>query len=99
MAVQSTKLVSAAALVHPAFIEVSDADKVVAPLCIIDSKDEDAATFDKFEAALKKKPFGDKIKRRRFDTMFHGFCAGRANYDDPMNAKEANAVFPKYFPS
>ena len=91
MVVQATSYVGAAAIVHPAFIELSDADKVVGPLCIIDSKDEHKATFDKFEEALKKKPFGDQVRRRRFN-IFHGFCAGRANYADETNAKEAHAV-------
>ena len=94
MAIQSTKYVSAVALVHPAFIEVSDAEKVVAPIFIIDSKDEDETTIDQLVEDLKRKPFGDKIRRKRFNNMFHGFCAGRANYSDEQNAKEANAVLP-----
>jgi len=91
MAVKSTQYVGAAAMIHPAFVEVSDADGVVAPLCVIDSKDEDKDTIDKFVEELKKKPFGDKIVRKRYD-MFHGFCAGRANYKDEDNATEANKV-------
>jgi dienelactone hydrolase len=94
MVVSATKLVDAAAIVHPAFIEVSDADKVVAPLFLIDTKDEDKDTMDKFTEALKKKPFGEKVQRKRFDDTFHGFCAGRANYGDEKNAKYANEVCP-----
>jgi len=93
MAVKSTQYVGAAAMIHPAFVEVSDADGVVAPLCVIDSKDEDKDTIDKFVEELKKKPFGDKIVRKRYDNMFHGFCAGRANYGDEENAKEANKAY------
>jgi dienelactone hydrolase len=92
MVVSATQLVDAAAIVHPAFIEVSDADKVAAPLFLIDTKDEDKATMDKFTEALKKKPFGEKVQRKRFDDTFHGFCAGRANYGDEKNAKYANEV-------
>ena len=91
MAISATKYFSAVALVHPAFIEVSDAEKVVVPFCLIDSKDEDKETMDKFIAEVKKKPFGDKVFRKRYD-IFHGFCAGRANYGDKENAEKANEV-------
>ena len=92
MAINATKYVDAAALVHPAFIEVSDAEKVAAPLCLIDSKDEDKGTMDKLIEEVKKKGFGEKVFRKRYDTMFHGFCAGRANYGDEQNAKKAKEV-------
>jgi hypothetical protein len=91
MAVSATKYVGAVALVHPAFIEVSDADKVVAPLCLIDTKDEDKKTMDELFAAVEKKPFGEKCFRRRYN-QFHGFCAGRANFADEENGKQAREV-------
>lgn len=91
MAISATKHVRAAALVHPAFIEVSDAEKAVVPICLLDSKDEDKETMDKFIGEIKKKPFGNKVFRKRYD-IFHGFCAGRANYGDEDNAKKANEV-------
>ena len=93
MASQATKYVGAAAMVHPAFTEVSDAEKIVAPLALLDTKDEDKATMDKFIEEVKKKPFGDKVFRKRFDKTFHGFCAGRANYGDEGNAKYANEAY------
>jgi dienelactone hydrolase len=91
MSLQASHLVGATAIVHPAFIEVTDVEKVQSALCIVDSKDEDEATFDKFTEEAKKK-FGDKIWRKRYGDMFHGFCAGRANYADPENGKQANSV-------
>ena len=94
-AVKATKYVGAAAIVHPAFIELSDVDEIVAPFCLIDSEDEPKETMDKFFEAVQKKPFGDKCFRRRYE-IFHGFCAGRANYGDEKNAKEAKAVCPSY---
>ena len=97
MAVSASKYVGAVALVHPAFIEVSDAEKVVAPLCLIDTKDEDKEIMDKLIEEVKKKPFGDKVFRHRYDNTFHGFCAGRANYSDEDNAKLANEVLPSYW--
>jgi dienelactone hydrolase len=92
MTVSASKHVSAVALIHPAFIEVSDSEKLVSPLCLIDSKDEDKATMDKLIEEIKKKPFGEKVFRHRYDTMFHGFCAGRANYGNEDNAKYAKEV-------
>jgi hypothetical protein len=92
MAVSATKHVGAVGLVHPAFIEVSDAEKAACPICVIESKDEDVKVFDEFVKQLKEKPFGDLVARKRFETMFHGFCAGRANYGDKENAKQANEV-------
>ena len=98
MGIQSTALVNAVAIIHPAFLEPSDADKVAAPLCIIDSKDEDVKVVDALEAALRKKPFGDKVFRKRYGNIFHGFCAGRANYGDEENAKYAREVPSLHFP-
>jgi len=92
MAVNASKYVGAVALVHPAFIEVSDADRVMSPLCLLDTKDEDKKTMDEMYAAVEKKAFGDKCFRHRYDDQFHGFCAGRANYGDEKNGKGANEV-------
>jgi hypothetical protein len=92
MAVQSTKLVGPAGIVHPAFIQTSDANEVSAPIILIDSKDEDKQAMDAFINEVKKKSFGDKVVRKRYDDMFHGFCAGRANYGDELNGKKAREV-------
>jgi hypothetical protein len=92
MAVKATKLVGPSALVHPAFIEDSDAKNVAAPILLIDSKDENKKAMDSFIELVKKKPFGDKVVRHRYDDMFHGFCAGRANFGDEQNGKRANEV-------
>ena len=92
MASKATKYVGAVAMVHPAFTEVSDADDIVAPLALIDTKDEDKDTMDKFIEKVQAKPFGDKVFRKRFNNTFHGFCAGRANFQDEENAKLANEV-------
>jgi dienelactone hydrolase len=94
MACLSTQLVGPAGIVHPAFLQLSDAEKVVAPICLLDSKDEDKAAMEEFIAVLKKKPFGDKVRHKRYDDMFHGFCAGRANYGDELNGKRAREVPP-----
>jgi len=90
-AVKATKYVGAAAIVHPAFIQESDVDEIVAPFCLIDSEDEPKETMDKFFELIQKKPFGDKCFRKRYE-IFHGFCAGRANYGDERNAKLAKEV-------
>ena len=49
--------------------------------------------MDKFYDVLQKKPFGKKCFRHRYE-IFHGFCAGRANYEDPENGKLARDVRP-----
>jgi dienelactone hydrolase len=89
--VESVKLFKAAAVVHPAFLEVSDADKISVPFALIDSEDEPKETMDELYSVLEKKPFADKNFRHRYE-IFHGFCAGRANYEDPENGKLAREV-------
>jgi dienelactone hydrolase len=92
MALLSTKLVGPAALVHPAFIQTSDAQEAMAPILLIDTKDEDKAAMEEFIGEVKKKSFGGKVQHKRYGEMFHGFCAGRANYGDEKNATEAKKV-------
>jgi dienelactone hydrolase len=94
MAVLSTKLVGPAGIIHPAFLQTSDAAEVYAPILLIDTKDEDKAAMEEFIGEVKKKPFGDKVVHKRYDDMFHGFCAGRANYGDDANGKRAKEVDP-----
>lgn len=54
--------------------------------------------MDKFYEILEKKPTAKKNFRRRYN-IFHGFCAGRANYEDPENGKLARDVrLPSPFP-
>jgi dienelactone hydrolase len=96
-AVKATKYVDAAAVFHPAFLEESDADLINIPFCLIDSKDEPKETMDKIYEALQEKPFGDKCFRKRYD-IFHGFCAGRANYADEKNGKLAREVSSRESP-
>ena len=89
--IHSVKLFKAAAVVHPAFLEVSDADGISIPFALIDSQDEPKETMDEIYSVVEKKPFGDKCFRHRYE-IFHGFCAGRANYEDPENGKLAREV-------
>jgi len=99
MAIQATAIVGSAALVHPAFIDPADADNVVAPICVLASKDEDPKAMKGLIDAVKKKPFGDKVFFKTFHDMFHGWCAGRANYGDELNNKRAHEVFDPPNPS
>jgi len=93
MALLSTKLVGPAGIIHPAFLQTSDAAEVYAPILLIDTKDEDKAAIEEFIGEVKKKPFGDKVVHKRYDDMFHGFCAGRANYGDSANGKRAKEAY------
>jgi hypothetical protein len=92
MTVKASHYVSAAAIVHPAFTQVSDAELVSCPLALIDSTDEPKDTMDAFIAAVESKVGEDKVFRKRYDT-FHGFCAGRANYGDEKNARQAKEAY------
>lgn len=76
------------ALIHPSFVDNSDAEKAGTPILAVPSKDEFDMT--EFFNILSKKPFGDKCKHVRFDDVEHGFCASRGDYEDPLYAKRAN---------
>ena len=91
MAVKASKHFDASAIVHPAFIQDSDANDISTPFCLIDSSDEPKDVMDSFITKVEGKVGKDNVFRNRYDT-FHGFCAGRANYQDEKNAKDANDV-------
>ncbi|KAI8881755.1 alpha/beta-hydrolase [Backusella circina FSU 941] len=77
-----------ASLIHPSFVENSDAEGANAPILAIPTKDEPDMT--EYMEILYKKPFGSKCQHHRFDDMFHGFCASRGVFDNEENRKRAN---------
>lgn len=77
-----------AALIHPSFVEVRDAEGAGAPIFALPSKDEPDMT--EYMNVLAKKPFGSQCKHVRFDDQHHGFCAARGDFKDELNAKRAN---------
>lgn len=69
---------SVAVEAHPSFLAVEDAEKITVPLCVLASKDEDAETVKKFEAALKVPKYFET-----FGNSQHGWMAARADLSGP----------------
>ena len=69
---QESTLLSAVAGCHPSFVEPHDATKITIPICILNSKGENAEVASQFESnlAVEKhvETFGDQV---------HGWMAGR----------------------
>jgi len=86
---------SAAAIVHPAMLSVSDVNKLTIPLAIYISKDEPWDECRKFLEVLIKSSFADKIDRQNYDNMNHGWAAARADLNDPENKKEFEDVYKR----
>lgn len=76
------------ALIHPAKLELSDAEKVQAPVLLLPSKDEPDLT--EFFEIIKKKSFGAQSYHQRFDDMHHGWVAARGDFKDPLNKQRAS---------
>ncbi|KAF2430405.1 hypothetical protein EJ08DRAFT_679211 [Tothia fuscella] len=65
---------SAAAEVHPSALAVEDASKIIVPLCILASKDEDTQVVKKFGEALKVPSFIDT-----YSEAPHGWMTSRGD--------------------
>ena len=68
---ESTRF-SAVAGCHPSFIEPLDAKKITIPICILNSKDEDAEVASQFESNLTVEKHVET-----FSDQIHGWMAGR----------------------
>ena len=73
----------AAAEVHPAMVDPSEATKIKIPLCMLASGDESAEDVKKFEENLK----GDKHVEI-FKDQVHGWMAARADLEDKRVVSE-----------
>jgi hypothetical protein len=93
MAVDATKLLGAAAIIHPSPLTREDGLKVAAPVLLIDSGGESDADMTAFMNGVRDTNFGTDSERYRFTEMHHGFCSGRANFADQNNFKRASEVF------
>ncbi|KAI9007629.1 Alpha/Beta hydrolase protein [Hyaloraphidium curvatum] len=95
------KGVRAAASVHPAMLEMSDAEKVGGAVCLLPSKDEPEIVSGEFwETIHKKEGVGARSVHKRFSDVFHGWCQTRGNFSDPLNkqrAEEAVAMIADFF--
>ena len=63
---------SAVAGCHPSFIDPQDATKITIPVCILNSKDEDADVASQFAANLTVEKHVET-----FNDQIHGWMAGR----------------------
>lgn len=78
----------AAAQIHPAMVDPSDAEKFVIPHFTLATKDEDKAAIEGVEKAVKgsaTEAVKEKSKVLYWDGTFHGFMAARANLEDKEN--------------
>ena len=79
LAAAAAGLLRCAAAAHPSFVGPAEARAAAAagPLCLLPSRDEDAAQWEQIAAALAGRP-GCLV--RRFPEAPHGWCAARADF-------------------
>ncbi|KAF7320040.1 Dienelactone hydrolase family protein [Mycena kentingensis (nom. inval.)] len=85
----------AAAIVHPAFLAVGDAEKLAIPLGIYPSKDEPQDEYLKIVNELAKKPFASKCDNKFYANMHHGWAAARADLAKEDNKEEFQDVYAR----
>jgi dienelactone hydrolase len=69
---QDGTLFSGVAGCHPSFVDPNDAPKITVPICVLNSKDEDADVASRFEANLTVEKHVET-----FTDQIHGWMAGR----------------------
>jgi len=87
-AVSELEEVKAAALLHPAFLENSDAEAAKRPVLLLPSKDEPDLT--PLYEILKKRLGDENAGHHRFEDMFHGFAAARGDWKEESQRKRAD---------
>ncbi|KAG6891405.1 hypothetical protein C0992_007629 [Termitomyces sp. T32_za158] len=75
----------AVAIVHPAMLSATDAEKLTVPLGIYISKDE---PLDEVLDVISKKSFAPKNDSKHYANMFHGWAAARGDLKNAENKKE-----------
>ncbi|KAJ3279133.1 hypothetical protein HK104_001723 [Borealophlyctis nickersoniae] len=94
---ESTGL-KAVASAHPSFVSADLVKTLKVPAAYLPSHEE--PDFGPIMETLKDQPFASKNVHVRFDDMHHGFCAGRADFSNPANAKraaDAVDIFAKFY--
>ncbi|KAA8900013.1 dienelactone hydrolase [Sphaerosporella brunnea] len=77
---------AASAQCHPAFLDPEDGKKLTIPHLCIASKDEDPVAVQKFKEVVEaNEKIRDKSEVVRWEGIFHGFMAARANLKDREN--------------
>ncbi|KAG6919574.1 hypothetical protein DXG01_004237 [Tephrocybe rancida] len=79
----------AVAVIHPAMLSATDADKLTIPLGIYISKDESSDEYNKIVDIIGKKSFAEKNDKKNYTNMFHGWAAARADLTNAENKKES----------
>jgi len=79
--------IKAAALLHPAFIESTDAEAAKGPVLFLPSKDE--ADMIPLYEIVKQRLGEENTEHHRFDDMHHGFAAARGDWKDELQRKRA----------
>ena len=68
-----SKGLKAAGSLHPSMLDMEDAKKCNAAVCLLPSKDEPEIVSGEFWEAIKAKPgVGERSIHKRFADMFHG---------------------------
>ncbi|CEL52172.1 putative AIM2 family protein C30D10,14 OS=Schizosaccharomyces pombe (strain 972 / ATCC 24843) GN=SPBC30D10.14 PE=3 SV=1 [Rhizoctonia solani AG-1 IB] len=83
----------AAVAIHPAMLDVKDANNLKVPLGIFPSKDEPLDEYEKIIKSISNKPFASKNAYKVYSNMNHGWAAARADLDDPENKEEYEDVY------
>ncbi|CAE6363749.1 unnamed protein product [Rhizoctonia solani] len=83
----------AAVSIHPAFLDVKDAENLKVPIGLFPSKDEPLDEYEKIIKSISTKPFASKNAYKVYSNMHHGWAAARADLDDPENKKDYEDVY------
>ncbi|QRW00076.1 dienelactone hydrolase family protein [Ceratobasidium sp. AG-Ba] len=85
--------IDAAVAIHPAMLDVKDAQNLKVPLAIFPSKDEPLEEYEKIVDEIGKKDFAAKNAYKVYPDMHHGWAAARADLKDANNKKAYEDVY------
>jgi dienelactone hydrolase len=91
------KIITKMGTAHPSFYDETFVN-IPCPMAILPSKNE--APLLETKQALEASEYASQSVWERFDTMHHGWCAARADWDNEDNKKEtmrALEIFAKFF--
>ncbi|KAG9100397.1 hypothetical protein FRC06_004173 [Ceratobasidium sp. 370] len=89
----TTGKTDAAVSIHPAMLDVKDAENLKVPLAIFPSKDEPLDLYEQIIKTISTKPFASKNVYKVYGDMYHGWAAARADLDKPETKKAYEDVY------
>ncbi|KAG9122574.1 hypothetical protein FRC07_000988 [Ceratobasidium sp. 392] len=89
----TTGKTDAAVAIHPAMLDVKDAENLKVPLAIFPSKDEPLDVYEKIIDTISTKPFASKNVYKVYPDMYHGWAAARADLDNSETKKAYEDVY------